>query len=60
MDFRSLVVQLQYWNGRSRRLDGFSFFASTIFVQERSFSATDGFSLSGSTTVVQERSFTAT
>ena len=25
MDFRSLVVQLKYWNGSSRRLDGFSF-----------------------------------
>ena len=40
MDFRSLVVQVQYWNGRSRRPDGFSFSGSTTSVLERSFSAT--------------------
>ena len=32
---RSLVLQLQYWNGRPRRLAGFSFSGSTTLVLER-------------------------
>ena len=40
MDFRSVLVQLEYWNGRSRRPDGFSFSGSTTLVLERPFSAT--------------------
>ena len=40
MDFRSLVVQLSYWNGRLRQPDGFSFSGSTILVLERPSPAT--------------------
>ena len=35
MDFRSLIVQLRYWNGHLRRPAGFSFSGSTTLVLER-------------------------
>ena len=61
MNFRSLVVQLEYCNGRSRRPDGFSFsvVVRLEYCNGRSLRP-DRFSFSGSTTLVLERPFSAT
>ena len=53
LDFRSLVVQLYYWNGRLWR-PGFSFFGSTTLLLERPSPAAGWILVpSGSTTLVR-------